>query len=98
MAAVVIDAFAFTARYVDDLLSIANLLFPSLIHEADQWHGVQGLYPAALELKIAARGRRVPYMDIFLTADAKGVGFFGGFCGFCLQVRRACMISVCMGP
>lgn len=70
VARMILDAYAYTVRYVDDLLSIANPVFPSLLYTSSTWHGFSGVYPPALRLELASQGRQVVYMDMQLTAQA----------------------------
>ena len=71
VAASVLDSFLYTARYIDDLYSLANPLFHHLTYVSQSWHGVTGIYPTALNLATAGSGAQVQYMDLTITMVAR---------------------------
>ena len=59
-------AFLFTARYIDDLLSITNPYLHRLMY-CDQYYQhlrIVGIYPRTLCVTTAASGNAVNYMDV----------------------------------
>jgi hypothetical protein len=70
VARMLLDAYQYTVRYVDDLLSIANPAFSSLLYTTSVWHGFHGIYPPQLQLTPGSKGRKVVYMDLHLEALA----------------------------
>jgi hypothetical protein len=69
-ARMLLDAYRYTVRYVDDLLSIANPAFPHLLYTSSRWFGFKGLYPPELQLSPGSQGLKVVYMDMYLEALA----------------------------
>ena len=70
IARLLLDSYQCTVRYVDDLLSIANPAFASLLYTNSVWHGFRGIYPPELQLTAGSHGRVVVYMDVHITARA----------------------------
>ena len=70
IARMLLDFYQYTVRYVDDLLSIANPAFASLLYTNWEWHGFRGIYPSQPQLSPGSHGRTVVYMDIHVDAVA----------------------------
>jgi hypothetical protein len=70
LARMLLDAYQYTIRYVDDLLSIANPAFASLLYTNMHWHGFHGIYPPQLQLSPGSQGHKVVYMDLHVEAVA----------------------------
>jgi hypothetical protein len=70
LVAVVLDSFLYTARYIDDLYTLGNPLWPHLMYTSQVWQGLHGIYPPALNLALTARGHTVPYMDVSVGLQA----------------------------
>jgi hypothetical protein len=70
VAALVIDSFLYTARYIDDMYSLVNPIRTQLLYTNQVWHGVTGiytsLYPSELRIMSAATRVVVPYMDLHI--------------------------------
>jgi hypothetical protein len=82
VAALVLDSFLYTARYIDDMYSLANPILPHLTYINQSWFGVHGLYPPTLNLAVAHEGAEVVYMDMrvvmsFQYRDVGGGNFQG---------------------
>ncbi|KAL3148791.1 hypothetical protein ABBQ38_014199 [Trebouxia sp. C0009 RCD-2024] len=62
----IVRAFLFTARYIDDLLSISNPYLHHLMYYTQYLHHprILGIYPTTLSVTTAASGHTVDYMDI----------------------------------
>lgn len=73
VAALVLDSYAFTVRFLDDMYSLANPIRDHLLYVNQSWSGVRGLYPTALNLKLTAEGASVNYMDITVVMSVKYV-------------------------
>jgi hypothetical protein len=69
---VVVGSFAFTKRFVDDLLAAGNLLFDHLTYTTQSLGPITGIYPAALALKPSALASSadasIPYLDLSIIA------------------------------
>ena len=59
-------AFLFTARFLDDLASIANPYLQCLLYVTQHYvhSGITGIYPATLLVAAADSGTSINYMDI----------------------------------
>ena len=73
VAALVLDSYTFTVRFLDDMYSLANPIRDHLLYVNQSWSGVRGLYPTALNLKLTAEGASVNYMDIRVVMSVKHV-------------------------
>ena len=73
---VVLGAFAFTKRFVDDLQATGNLLFNHLTYTTQSLGPITGIYPAALTLKpsavVSAAGASIPFLDLLLRLVQTG--------------------------
>ncbi len=65
--------FAFTVRYIDDLLTLHNLLIMDLLYTTSNYHGIHGIYPPCLSLEVACEGPSVHYTDITLYTTNHGL-------------------------
>ena len=65
-----LDSFLYTARYIDDLYTLGNPLWPHLMYTSQLWQGLHGIYPPALNLALTASGHTVPYMDVTVGLQA----------------------------
>lgn len=74
IAALVLDSFAYTARYIDDMYSLANPIRSELTYVAQSWQGVRGIYPTELNLAVAGSGAQLVYMDLKIRIEIKFVG------------------------
>ena len=75
VAALVLDSFAYTARYIDDMYSLANPILEHLTYTNQQWFGLHGLYPPSLNLAVAHHGAEVIYMDMRISMSVKYVPY-----------------------
>jgi hypothetical protein len=66
--AMVLSAFTFTKRFVDDLLAVDNLLLPYLTYCSQQLGPITGVYDGGLQLEPSVPVRpvlhSVPYLDL----------------------------------
>ncbi len=56
--------FAFTVRYIDDLMTIGNSLIELLMYKNQNYQGVHGMYPEFLSLSMASEGPNAHFMDL----------------------------------
>jgi hypothetical protein len=67
----VVDAFAFSKRYVDDLKSLMNPVFQLLTYTTQTLGPITGIYPPTLNLKRATASRSglqpLPFLDLHIT-------------------------------
>jgi hypothetical protein len=76
--AAILDAFRFTIRYLDDLLSLDNPHLASLLSRADLLEGLHGLYPPALRLEpqshphLDRAGSAIPFLDVLIIMEERG--------------------------
>ncbi len=86
----VIWAFAFSARYIDDFLSIHNPIFSQLKYVSQQLYGLHGIYPDCLVLSSASKGTYVNYMDLTIGPNlATNLGIpYGALTTFLYDKRR----------
>ena len=88
--AAVADAFAYTKRYVDDLASLMNALWPHLSYINQQVGPVYGVYPSTLNLKLATPDRQgmqpLPFLDLHITPSRRADGTI--FLDICLYDKR----------
>ena len=75
VAALVLDSFAYTARFIDDMYSLANPILEHLTYTNQQWFGLHGLYPPSLILAVAHHGAEVIYMDMRISMSVKNVPY-----------------------
>ncbi|KAL3153215.1 hypothetical protein ABBQ38_011965 [Trebouxia sp. C0009 RCD-2024] len=68
-------AFLFTARFIDDLLSINNPYLHCLMYYGDCYRHdrIVGIYPRTLSVTTAASGNAVNYMDITVQRQPNSV-------------------------
>jgi hypothetical protein len=69
IAYAVIDSYAYTVRYVDDMLSIANPVCSELMYTSQTWHGIAGIYhgpyrPAIAATALAPAQAAVPGLEL----------------------------------
>ena len=73
----IMNGFLMSGRFIDDFLSINNLLNPYLKHllytsQSLFYPDVTGIYPDTLELALAHTGTSIPYMDIKIISEPGG--------------------------
>jgi hypothetical protein len=71
VAALVLDSFLYTTRYIDDMYSLANPILQHLTYVDQSWFGVHGLYLPTLNLALAGHGAEVVYMDMKVVMSIK---------------------------
>ena len=73
VALFIADSFRFLSRFVDDLYTLNNPLFPLLTYTNQSLPGFPflcGVYPPTLSLKTTASGPSVPFLDLTICPAA----------------------------
>lgn len=78
LVAAIVEAFSLTKRYIDDLLSAMNPLWPYLTYNTQSLGDVRGIYPDTLNFKNATPDRigmqPLPFLDIHVTPTREPSG------------------------